>query len=408
MKKILFVIFTILCMGNIVAQTSDRDVLTEQLIQRAILENKQLDLNKSSKLLVTKLDWEVDTLVAEATLYQIIYDLIEPEFKELYAPLSDKDLSDYANFLNSDINKKLDGEEMISTFRLLAGMDMMAYMLALATEQPYESSIKNINDAEYNALANKYLDALNVSSAMEELMALFGDDTTKDMDPKEKEMTEKTMKYFGNMFPLYFKNALYKTITKEELTVVVEIYQRPTISEVNKNMPNVMKRFLEKFSTQQKELFKEKVQTLTKAMSDPNDTTGAKEKYIEYLKKTGRPIPVATETTTNENDNNEVYLVVDQMPEFPGGMGALMKYFSDNVRYPVYAAEKKIQGRVICQFVVNKDGSISDIKVIKGVDKSLDREAVRLIENMPYWKPGVLNEEKVRCKYTVPVSFRLQ
>ena len=142
-------------------------------------------------------------------------------------------------------------------------------------------------------------------------------------------------------------------------------------------------------------------------MSDPNDTTGAREKYIEYLKKTGRPIPVATETT-NENDNDEVFLVVDQMPEFPGGMEALMKYFSDNVRYPVYAAEKKIQGRVICQFVVNKDGSISDIKVIKGVDKSLDREALRLIENMPRWKPGVLNGEKVSCKYTVPVRFRLQ
>lgn len=299
MKKILFVIFTILCMGNIVAQTYDRDVLTEQLIQRAILENKRLDLNKFSKQLVAELDLNVDTLVAEATLYQIIYDLIEPEFKELYAPLSDKDLSDYANFLNSDINKKLDGEEMISTFRLLAGMDMMAYMLALATEQPYESSIKNINDAEYNALANKYLDALNVSSAMEELMALFGDDTTKDMDPKEKEMTEKTMKYFGNMFPLYFKNALYKTITKEELTVVVEIYQRPTISEVNKNMLNVMGSLLEKFSTQE-ELLNEKTKTLTKAMSDPNDTTGAREKYIEYLKKTGRPIPVATETTTNK------------------------------------------------------------------------------------------------------------
>ena len=187
MKKILFVIFTILCMGNIVAQTYDRDVLTEQLIQRAILENKRLDLNKFSKQLVAELDLNVDTLVAEATLYQIIYDLIEPEFKELYAPLSDKDLSDYANFLNSDINKKLDGEEMISTFRLLAGMDMMAYMLALATEQPYESSIKNINDAEYNALANKYLEATGASSLAEELMALIMNEASKDMDPKERD-----------------------------------------------------------------------------------------------------------------------------------------------------------------------------------------------------------------------------
>ena len=393
-------------MGNIVAQTSDRDVLTEQLIQKAILENKRLDLNKFSKQLVAELDLNVDTLVAEATFYQIMYDLIEPEFKELYAPLSDKDLSDYVNFLNSDINKKLNGEEINSAISLLAGMDMMAYMLAVATEQPYESSIKNINDTEYDALANKYLEATGASSLAEELMALIGNEASKDMDPKEREMTEKTMKYIGKMFPLYYKNALYKTITKEELTIVAEIFQRPAISEVNKNMLNVMGNLLEKFSTQE-ELLNEKTKTLTKAMSDPNDTTGAREKYIEYLKKTGRPIPVATETT-NENDNDEVFLVVDQMPEFPGGMEALMKYFSDNVRYPVYAAEKKIQGRVICQFVVNKDGSISDIKVIKGVDKSLDREALRLIENMPRWKPGVLNGEKVSCKYTVPVRFRLQ
>lgn len=393
-------------MGNIVAQTSNRDALTEQLIQRAILENKRLDLNKFSKQLVAELDLNVDTLVAEATFYQIMYDLIEPEFKELYAPLSDKDLSDYVNFLNSDINKKLNGEEINSAISLLAGMDMMAYMLALATEQPYESSIKNINDAEYDALANKYLEATGASSLAEELMALIGNEASKDMDPKEREMTEKTMKYIGKMFPLYYKNALYKTITKEELTIVAEIFQRPAISEVNKNMLNVMGNLLEKFSTQE-ELLNEKTKTLTKAMSDPNDTTGAREKYIEYLKKTGRPIPVATETT-NENDNNEVFLVVDQMPEFPGGMGALMKYFSDNVRYPVPAAEKKIQGRVICQFIVNKDGSISDVEVIKGVDKYLDREALRLIENMPRWKPGVLNGEKVSCKYTVPVSFRLQ
>lgn len=296
MKKILFVIFTILCMGNIVAQTSDRDVLTEQLIQKAILENKRLDLNKFSKQLVAELNLNVDTLIAEATFYQIMYDLIEPEFKELYAPLSDKDLSDYVNFLNSDINKKLNGEEINSAISLLAGMDMMAYMLAVATEQPYESSIKNINDTEYDALANKYLEATGASSLAEELMALIGNEASKDMDPKEREMTEKTMKYIGKMFPLYYKNALYKTITKEELTIVAEIFQRPAISEVNKNMLNVMGNLLEKFSTQE-ELLNEKTKTLTKAMSDPNDTTGAREKYIEYLKKTGRPIPVTTETT---------------------------------------------------------------------------------------------------------------
>lgn len=109
-----------------------------------------------------------------------------------------------------------------------------------------------------------------------------------------------------------------------------------------------------------------------------------------------------------EEEIEEVFMVVEEMPEFPGGMAKLMKYFSDNVRYPVVAAENGIQGRVICQFTVWKDGTIRDIVVVKGVDKALDKEAVRLIENMPNWKPGKQRGKAVSCKYTVPVSFRLQ
>ena len=109
-----------------------------------------------------------------------------------------------------------------------------------------------------------------------------------------------------------------------------------------------------------------------------------------------------------EEEIEEVFMVVEEMPEFPGGMAKLMKYFPDNVRYPVVAAENGIQGRVICQFTVWKDGTIRDIVVVKGVDKALDKEAVRLIENMPNWKPGKQRGKAVSCKYTVPVSFRLQ
>ena len=107
-------------------------------------------------------------------------------------------------------------------------------------------------------------------------------------------------------------------------------------------------------------------------------------------------------------DTEEVYVVVDKMPEFPGGMQKLMKYFSDNMRYPSVAAENGIQGRVVCQFTVWKDGSIRDIVVVKGVDPALDREAIRLIQNMPKWKSGEQRGKAVACKYTVPVSFRLQ
>ena len=117
---------------------------------------------------------------------------------------------------------------------------------------------------------------------------------------------------------------------------------------------------------------------------------------------------VVIEEEEEEEEIEEVFMVVEEMPEFPGGMAKLMKYFSDNVRYPVVAAENGIQGRVICQFTVWKDGTIRDIVVVRGVDKALDREAVRLIENMPNWKPGKQRGKAVSCKYTVPVSFRLQ
>ena len=97
------------------------------------------------------------------------------------------------------------------------------------------------------------------------------------------------------------------------------------------------------------------------------------------------------------------------MPEFPGGQAELMKYLASNVKYPVIAQENGIQGRVICQFVVNKDGSIVDVEVVRsGGDPSLDKEAVRVIKSMPKWKPGKQRGKAVRVKYTVPVLFRLQ
>ena len=107
-------------------------------------------------------------------------------------------------------------------------------------------------------------------------------------------------------------------------------------------------------------------------------------------------------------DEHVVFQVVEQMPEFPGGQAALMKYLSNNVRYPVAALENNIQGRVIVQFTVRRDGTIGDVQVARPVDPSLDREAVRLISNMPKWKAGMQRGKAVNCKYTVPVTFKLQ
>lgn len=105
---------------------------------------------------------------------------------------------------------------------------------------------------------------------------------------------------------------------------------------------------------------------------------------------------------------NKVFDVVEQMPSFPGGQQALMDYLSNNVKYPVVAQENGVQGRVVVSFVVEKDGSITDVKVVKSVDPSLDKEAARVVKSMPRWIPGKQNGSAVRVKYNVPVSFRLQ
>ena len=107
-------------------------------------------------------------------------------------------------------------------------------------------------------------------------------------------------------------------------------------------------------------------------------------------------------------EETKIFDVVEQMPTFPGGDAALMKYLSDHIKYPVVAEENGIQGRVICTFVVERDGSITDVKVMKSVDPSLDKEAIRVLKGMPHWIPGKQNGSAVRVKFTVPVTFRLQ
>ena len=117
---------------------------------------------------------------------------------------------------------------------------------------------------------------------------------------------------------------------------------------------------------------------------------------------------IATEPVKPKEEENKVFDVVEQMPSYPGGMGALMQYLSSNIKYPVIAEENGIQGRVICTFVVERDGSITDVRIAKSVDPSLDKEAMRVVSKMPRWIPGKQNGSAVRVKYTLPVTFRLQ
>ena len=107
-------------------------------------------------------------------------------------------------------------------------------------------------------------------------------------------------------------------------------------------------------------------------------------------------------------EETKIFTLVEQMPMFPGGDAALMGYLRDNMHYPTVAAENGVQGRVVVGFVVERDGSITDVNVLRSVDPSLDREAMRVVKAMPKWTPGKQNGSAVRVKYQVPVTFRLQ
>lgn len=117
---------------------------------------------------------------------------------------------------------------------------------------------------------------------------------------------------------------------------------------------------------------------------------------------------IAEPEPPKHEEENKVFDIVEQQPLFPGGPAALIKYLSENTKYPVVAQENGVQGRVTVQFVVEKDGSISDVHVLRGVDPSLDKEAVRVVKSMPRWTPGKQNGITVRVNYRVPVLFRLQ
>lgn len=109
-----------------------------------------------------------------------------------------------------------------------------------------------------------------------------------------------------------------------------------------------------------------------------------------------------------EEDEAQVFFIVEEMPEFPGGEAALRRFIANSIKYPQIAQENGIQGRVYVQFVVERDGSVSSASVARGVDPSLDREALRVVNTLPKWKPGLQRGKPVKVSYTVPINFVLQ
>ena len=113
-------------------------------------------------------------------------------------------------------------------------------------------------------------------------------------------------------------------------------------------------------------------------------------------------------TVSGVAQNNDVYSIVEEMPEYPGGMDKLVEYLSQNIKYPQQAIEKGIEGKVFVSFIVEKDGSVSNVQVQRSLGGGCDEEAVRVVKAMPKWKPGKQDGKPVRVRYNLPINFRLQ
>ena len=428
MKRVLFlIIITTLFTCNSIAQTFNREELIGQITQDAILSNEELDLEEVIYSIAEEKN--VDVTIAEAAIYTVLYEFLYPEIYELYAPLSNEDLIDFFAFCETDVYQKLEGEKMTSTIEQIMSNDMLKYMTSIATGVPYQCTLQKIKDQEFENLANQYIDALGLTDITKDIIAMMA--PQEEMDAGTKQVWDMTMQHVSKMLPTYYKSALYNIVNVDELKSAIKVYSRIDMTDIIKNAVIWISELLTKITIQEDLLYNQAI-SLVDAMENVNDRTGAREKYIAYLIATNQYVDEKTykndifetqqvieekaykdevfeikQVAIEEEEEEEVYMVVEEMPEFPGGMAKLMQYFSENVQYPVEAAENGIQGRVICQFTVWKDGSIRDVVVMRGVDKALDREAIRLIESMPNWIPGKQRGKAVCCKYTVPVSFRL-
>ncbi len=185
----------------------------------------------------------------------------------------------------------------------------------------------------------------------------------------------------------------------EDVVIPMEITSDPMVEEIE--LPRVIK--LEKkkpeivHKVEIKDIIKV-VENTSNIAEDPDFTSEA----------TDAPVVVEIPECIPEEVDDEVHIFVERMPEFPGGAQALMKYFAANIKYPVICAEIGMQGKVFIGFVVDKDGSITNVVVKRSPDTNLSKEAMRVVRAMPKWNPGKQGGKPVRVSYTVPVNFRLQ
>lgn len=174
--------------------------------------------------------------------------------------------------------------------------------------------------------------------------------------------------------------------------IAVAVFADPTVKSVENRVNDESKRMLNAVSAELR--------------NAPGETPKTASEAAEVKKTEAKPTPVTPEKAVDDNDD-KTYTVVEVQPQFPGGNAALAKFLNENVKYPASAVEAKQQGKVILTFTVGKDGSISDVKVIRSVSPDLDAEALRVAGSMPKWTPGRVKGEPVNVKYVIPITFSL-
>lgn len=186
--------------------------------------------------------------------------------------------------------------------------------------------------------------------------------------------------------------------SSQDVQIPIEMIGTPI--EEDLDLPEVIK--VEEKKTEPIKKFKPLEEIIIAENDDPTATTP------DFTSEVAPDASITIPETQAEEVDETVHVIVERMPDFPGGMGALMNYFARNIRYPVICAELNVQGKVYVGFVVDKDGSVTDVKVLRSPDANLSKEALRVVSLMPKWKPGKQGGKAVKVSYTVPVNFKLQ
>ena len=210
-----------------------------------------------------------------------------------------------------------------------------------------------------------------------------------DFEPNRKYL----MLASGSIQNMNWKQILYKVKNIIFNFITANAYKLPLFSDEAKYAEEENRKLGEIPSNPRMEITKERTS------NDRKGTTSKKSKK-------GNTALMQSAVDTDSIENSNIFGVVEEMPSFPGGMAALMKYIKDNLRYPEICREGAAMGRVHVVFIVNEDGSLSDIKVIRSISPELDKEAIRVVKSMPKWNPAKQNGKAVKMKYVVPVNFR--